>query len=164
MRNPGINGGEASVSFVPTTDGKGMEAKPIYDAEVTLGKYVAIKYRLTPSEATTFKKLTLKVAIAGADGKYTGATVTKEKTDEATGEWTVAVVDISSYLNYEAGKKVNVRISLSHRTTLDVAYIVISDNIADIQALLADGETYIDRGTDFSTVGTKYNKDGTVAQ
>lgn len=129
--------------------------------DVIEAKYMVIKYRVG-DEANKYLVL---------DFKFNDDTTARRQTisadDAQRGEWTVAVVDISSYLTPGLPEHVHYFWSrFQHIDTLDVAYVALATDLEGVQALLDEGETYFDRGSSFANVATQveYNKDGTVVE
>lgn len=66
-------------------------------------------------------------------------------------EWVVAIIDVSGVIGTD--KSTVSHVKMTHWTSLDVAYVAMADDIADLTALLEDGETYVYRGTSLGNVG-----------
>jgi hypothetical protein len=126
----------------------------------TLGEYVAIKYRTT---GTAVVRLDFNL-----DGKaITGAQVIYNHSAE---DWVVAIIRIGDADNYKALVEGGAETALMgiaiHNNTLNVelqvSYVAMG-SLEDLRALLADGETYMYRGTNFANVAgqVEHNKDGT---
>lgn len=121
-----------------------------YTQEVTTGDYFFIKYRHTPKEGHD-TSLQLRV-------KYNdyGAYVAKSGT--ATGEWVVAVIEVpEEYRNME----LTARVDFYAQGILDVAYWGFANNVAEVQAMLAETETYKYLGDSFANAGAVVDKNGT---
>ena len=101
----------------------------------TLGQYMAIKYRVTSDGFVQ-----LRSQIGGGSNDNLG----DKKEDHRQNEWMVAVVDLSTFNGYKS--EASFYTLLYHTATIDIAYVAISNDIADIRALLAEGESYLYRG------------------
>jgi len=145
--------GEAYVNLKPQAGGKQTASTVVPTVTTTLGKYLAIKYRFTEMEASD-TKLYINTIIAGKNNDH-------QIKSSVTNGWVVAVVDISGFAGYAgSGESASFNLVITHSMELDVAYVVMSDNMADIRALLADGETYVDRGNHFANAGIEKDKTG----
>ena len=81
---------------------------------------------------------------------------------EHPSEWTVAIFDISGLTGYTETTASSLYWMLYNRGDLDIAYVAMSSNIVSLRGLLADGETYMDRGaglTGFNNIAGQVERD-----
>ncbi len=126
----------------------------------TLGRYVAVKYRVTDAanDGNVYFQL--------FHGEYSSihkGTMTSAQTDG----WVVAVIDLANQSQYkalnEAGTTTGLKFILrvANGASVDVAYMVMSDDMNVIRGFLGENETYFNRGEDFGNVpGTEMDKNG----
>ena len=132
---------------------------------VTLGRYVAVKYRVTGTGNTAFSIGYLNKEDKGVT--FHSGTLEQKATDG----WIVAVVDISGKSNYKplvAAQDLvdkTLQFFISSGATVDIAYVVMSDDMNVIRGFLADNETYFDRKDNLQTnnPGTELDKNGNCA-
>ncbi len=137
-------------------NGSVMSSRP-----VELGKYVVIKYR-------TNKQQNLKLGVGTtSDRANVGDFIAAADQSE---DWQIALVDVSSAgsaKGWTASTTTNAQIRFTtlvgaegNTATIDVALVAIVDSPEEARTLLADGETYYDRGTAFNGAGVQLDKNG----
>ena len=154
FHNPIAKDGEAYVNLKPQEGGAQAASYVVNGVTTSLGKYLAIKYRYKAIDGISDATLYVNVQIAGQDNQ-------KAIANAITDGWVVAVVDISGFNGYAGNESsASLTIFMTQRMELDVAYVVMSDDMADIRALLGEKETYFDHGNSFANVGTECDKNG----
>ena len=140
-----MNGGSIQLETTYATSIKPSTGK--------FGKYIAIKYRIADQGVGD---LALKI-------KLNNTTLVQETVEDGyTGDWVVAVIDVSGYEGFDAeGEELPLLVRFTHYCTIDVEYVMMTDELSDIRGMLGEGETYVDRGNSFANAGIEYNKDGT---
>ncbi len=138
------------------TNGKQMALSA--ELNSVLGQYVMIKYRVT-AVGTESNELYFRLGIDG--NKATQETLNSGLTDG----WAIAVIDISEYSIYDTEKVSSetaqtLKLEITVRSAIDLAYIAVSNDITALRSLLDDGETYYDRGNSFSNAGVEFDKNG----
>lgn len=132
VRSPRYNGNQLStVIFESSSMGE------------NIGKYLMIKYRATESKYQIKLELKLNNSVA--------TTQILPEQNIVLDEWVTAIVDVSSLVGDEVDTTSYIK--LHHWTTLDVAYVAMADDVADLTAILEDGESYVYRGKSFGNVG-----------
>lgn len=118
---------------------------------VDIGKYVAIKYRVT--DAAYGGGVKFEYRFKNNSPIHSGLIQ-----DAFTGDWVVAVIDISNKEQYraqaDAGLFENNQFwfRVQNGATVDVAYVVMSDDMNVITSFLEEGEPYYDRGDGLQNV------------
>jgi len=156
FHNPIAKDGEAYVNLKPQEGGAQAASYVVNGVTTSLGKYLAIKYRYKAIDGISDATLYVNVQIAGQSNQ-------KAIANAITDGWVVAVVDISGFNGYAGNESsASLTIFMTQHMELDVAYVVMSDDMADIRALLGENETYFYRGNSFVNEGIEYGKDGCI--
>lgn len=100
----------------------------------TMGKYLAIKYRVSGDGYIRFRPYFNNKA-----NDYGGSSVHDRDV------WTVAIMDISDLAGY--GEKASLYINIQYTCTVDIAYVAISNDLNALRGLLEDDEHYFMRGS-----------------
>ncbi len=162
------NRAENGITFVHIESNGNLDSRSYAEGKIQgikLGKYLAIKYRVTDSANDGAVKFELRFK---SDTAVHTASIQNAKTDG----WVIAVVDISNKSQYklqqtnQATEDQQLWFRIFCGASIDLAYVIMSDDMNDIKSLMADGEIYYDRGEHLSDgIATEkaYNKDGTCA-
>ncbi len=159
-RNYSYDAGTAQALYLANEyaiTGTTMSSRP-----VKLGNYVVIKYR-------TSQHQTLKLGVGTSEDSRANVGDTISAANQSTG-WQTALVDVSSAgsaKGWTAGETTNAQIRFTttagtegESAYIDVALVAIVDSPEEARTLLADDETYFDRGTAFNATGVELDKDG----
>ncbi len=119
----------------------------------TLGRYVAIKYRIT--DAANDGNVYFQLFHSSHTSIHKGATVTQDAQGD---DWVVVVVDLVNESQYialnEAGTTTDLTFILrvANGASVDVAYMVMSDDMNVIRGFLGENETFEYRGDGLQNV------------
>jgi len=128
---------------------------------ITWGRYVAVKYRVSGTENDGSVRFELRfddTTLVGGQSLIENA---------QTDGWVVAVIDIGEYESYNGwiknGKEGHrLWFRVVNGATVDISYVVMSDDMGVIRSFLEEGEHYFFRGNKFgqNMPGGEYDKNG----
>lgn len=126
-------------------------------ATFTAGQYLVMKYRANMTDGT----LGLKISSNGVVGNDLKVSLGVRGFTEVHKDWTVVVIDLSELSSYTVGATGNfyAMVTASGGYVFDIAYMAVASSLDDVNALLEEGETYVDLGKSWA-VGSQGGEGG----